>query len=290
MPLRRRFVCPVVLPLALAVLGALSAGARAASPSHGRVPFAAIPEGKLGELSYKNAPRNVAPSERIPSLVVRPDHGSFGLEAERKDGEPLELCYAQLGHPERSDDVAPPKWSGPSSNLFIRPEDGVRALRAERLSSGPDATSIFLDTTTFWFDGATGGARTVAKSRTRFVALATSGGANAVTLFAARETGALQVLVRTVGAIDATSTSGSNLAGDQSMGCSFSRVRLSVDKGEADAANFFASVPAPSDGALGERTRTLLGHVGVSWTSRDAEPIVSAGLAWSGVPHASWGD
>src|SRR5262249_3782380 len=129
----------------------------------------------------------------------------------------------------------------------------------------------------------------VAKNRTPFVRLATSGGANAVTLFAAREPGAIQVLVRASGATDGTSISSSNLAGDQSMGCSFVRLRLTVGKGEADAANGWAALPIPADPPGSARVRTLLGHVGVSWTSRDPEPVVSAGLSWSGVPHASWG-
>ena len=300
----------VALVAALAIAPLLLADApAAANPDPAPPAYGELPAGTISEPPTKKTPWGIGGGERAAGFVVSRPSDYTMVSASKADvngspppggaltcfSQPMQLGFAADG------ELAAQEWAQPQPvvNLASAAElggrNGVTALHWERVVP-VDATHASLEWADAWVDPTTRGSRLIGKGSMalRLVRDLPGGGK----VLAARDGEHVQVVVvessskkQSFGARDQLLTLSARGAASAS-GCHHVRVALHTEKGSSDNASIFATAQlpalpdaAPQDTLKGKnlmtiRVRPLAVAASVTWTSRDAEPVVAIAVGW----------
>ncbi len=292
--------------VAMTGLLGLAAGspARADTAAQGTLPsYAELPVGEVSEPPTKKAPWGVGGGERAAGFVVSQMDGYLTVAPTRGETTPppggAPVCYSMAQPVGAAMPPDPPEmeWAMAQPSVSMPgPGNGgtVTVLHSEKVVA-VDATHATLEWADAWIDPNTRGARLIKKGALPLRLMRELPGGGQV--LAGRDAERVHVVVVTSPTPDKVNFSGRDqlltltAAGmNNAAGCRHLRVGLRADKGAADNATVFMNVPLPAledaaakakgSGTPSVRVRSLAVSASVSWSSRDAEPVVSVAAGW----------
>jgi hypothetical protein len=292
--------------LVFAVL-ALTCAAHADGIHPGRTAFGAIPVGVLHGPQAAPPKRPIAASEHVNGfrLAFQGDgEQRFAVLGENAEKKPDTYCFTNVQ--EAGDAVSEGRWQDEiNSSLLIQVANasGPQNVRGERIVDDKDGA--YLEAVSVWIEPSNGGIRTADHDRLKLLQVGT--GPGGIRYYAARDRDTVEFFVRQTDA-DHEIIGTSSLGAMRSSTCGYSHVRLEAKKGESSIASVVAQVKLAKEGshpkagngakdakdakdaeesedAQDTRFRALRVNAGLSWASRDTEPVFTVSQGWIGAPR-----